>query len=172
MRFPQNAFSLLTTGKQGAIMEPGDGETVVPTVLTATAIIPFPLSPSQANGAISESFVGFDARQSNGIQVAYDQQAGINPAAGLWYIEYLLDVSFTGTANSSGAVALSLWRSGAFSLHLLRCFLGATPFHRSLKGAIWLNAIDALWVPTLSGPATIGGDALVASYIFNASRVL
>jgi hypothetical protein len=174
MRVPNPRLQRLAGLSKGAIIEPGDGELLIPAVLQPCITLVSPLSNNRGIGAqLDDSGALQTGTSINGVVAAFTNQiCSVNQ--GLWEINWFCQAGFRGTSNAANAIELlmtdpasvseSLWSMGLLANSNSEDSGKFTVLLQSAPGGNWSFSWNLK-------AATVAGDLLTSNVMLMLNRI-
>ncbi len=158
MRLRSSLFQRLAVGQGGAIMEPGDGEMLLPPVLQPVAVIGGPLSGigTLSSGAMEQSVLKGHHNFSIGVTAALSNDL-VTLASGIWEINLNWRLHFSGTTDGTKTSRLLIADpDGDVEGLMFGGFFSGVQLSDHLKFVISFDRSG--WIFRLTRDALIAGD--------------
>ncbi|SRR6266581_1833180 len=172
MRLLSSIFQQLASGKKGVILEPGDGELVIPPVLQPITELPGPWTGPAPAGINQQTSTLQIAVTQLGANAGGNTDSGVVLGAGIWRIKGFASIQFSGTVNTGSLVSAGIALPNAVDTLLVESLrLYSSPFTQQIPFDVLIHLISNGTFARISTPATVALDALTVHFLALCSRV-
>jgi len=171
VRFSGANFAQFAIGRGGAIVDPGDGELILPPILQPVIELPAPLFTLRTpTGTINTPTIFQGVSAAAGVSAGFTTTL-MTLATGIWHLDLYFRWMFTGTTNFGLVASLDLTDPGAITRSLFYAnFFTGTQISESRS--LLLNLAEPGWVLSFGRNAQIAGDASEFFVSVSAQKIL